>query len=180
MRASVASVASCSKSGELALEFPEAPVQPDRVAERLFEYITRGQPLELTLTMTVCDMHQAWDDLWERGRRAEVGFCRFASVFEARRTGQPPADKRRLRQLAERAEQLAADAKAIPEWVMVEAQTVFAATHLAGLDDTICDNFWMDIGYRPGTEYTWKLTLGYVLDYLRHYDEEKVLMEIQV
>lgn len=127
-------------------------------------YITRGKPVELRMDMTVCEMHQLWDDLWARGNCIAGALNRYADKLRQRAQTLPRNDKIRLNK---RAEFYAARAKAvsgIAECRFGEAQEDLASVLV--LDDDQRETFFNDIGHRPGIEHTWQMTLQQVADHV--------------
>jgi len=157
--------------------FPE-PATEDSEAwfARLERFITRGREIRLDLGMTVCDMHQMWDDLWERGDRAERHYLHLASRCRAVKTTNR-LERHRLKQLTDAATERAHCAKGIPESRFLAAQEQLATS--LGLVEDLSEVFFMDIQDRPGIEHTWQMTLQAVLDHLKqhyraHYEPEPV------
>jgi len=135
--------------------------------ERMVHYITQGKPVEFTLSMTVCELHQLWDDLWHRSHYISERLERFAGQCEARRqSATSNHEKRRLRQLSNRATEMAHTAESIGDWLYSSAQEEFHQALPFKDDPDASDAFWMDVSHRPGIEYTWNMTLQQVISEL--------------
>jgi hypothetical protein len=145
---------------------------PTQFWNRVENYITQGKPVEFRMGMTVCELHQLWDDLWGRGNRIADALNRYAEKLRQRAQTLPRNDKIRLNKRADLHATRAHAVAAIAESLYSEAQEKLANDLSIGrvettLDDDQREAFFDDIGQRPGIEQTWKLTLQQVADHIR-------------